>query len=167
MSREFPIRFEPVSIISPEGATSQDPDTAVLQQSLETAKIHAQKRPIVVTLCGSTRFTEDTEQAMKEETLAGRIVLSIGYDPNSLEARVLEPLSVETRIMMDELHLRKIDLSDEILVINKGGYIGESTKREIQYATDNGKTVRYMEQGFWNRVSKAAGKINPRRTQGK
>jgi hypothetical protein len=77
-----------------------------------------------------------------------------------------ESLPVETKVMLDELHLRKIDLSDEILVINKGGVIGESTKREIQYATDHGKEVRYMEQRFWSRVSKVVGKINPRQTQG-
>jgi hypothetical protein len=163
MSREFPIQFDPVSIISPEGATSQDHDTAMLQQSLEIARIHAQKRPVVVTLCGSTRFMEDFERVSKEETLAGRIVISVGYNIHSDEAI---SISVEKKILLDELHLRKIDICDEILVINKGGYIDESTKREIQYASDNNKIIRYMEIRFWSRVAKATGKINPRRTQG-
>lgn len=93
-------------------------------------------RPRVVCLCGSTRFVAEYEIANAEETLAGRIVLSSGvFAPD---------LSDETKAMLDELHKRKIDIADEILVINPGGYIGTSTRGEIEYATAHGKPVRYL-----------------------
>jgi hypothetical protein len=161
MSRDFPVPFETPFGHTPSGAPSQVESTDIGQQSLETPIFDAQTTPIVVTLCGSTRFMDDYNRLLREETLAGKIVLTVGCDTHSEES-----LSVETKVVLDELHLRKIDLSDEILVINKGGVIGESTKREIQYATDHGKEVRYMEQRFWSRISKVVGKINPRQTQG-
>jgi len=96
--------------------------------------------PTVVTLSGSTRFREAFEKTMREETLAGRIVISVGLFGH------LEGLDMqgETKRMLDELHLRKIDLADEVLVINVGGYIGESTRKEIEYAQKLGKRVRYL-----------------------
>ena len=48
--------------------------------------------------------------------------------------------------MLDDMHKRKIDMADEIFVINVGGYIGSSTKSEIEYAKANGREVRYLEQ---------------------
>jgi cell division protein FtsB len=51
----------------------------------------------------------------------------------------------EQKIALDELHKRKIDLADEVLVLNVGGYIGESTRSEIEYARKLGKPVRYLE----------------------
>lgn len=98
-------------------------------------------KPIVVCLCGSTRFKEAFEKALRDETLGGKIVLSVGLFGH------LEGLDMngETKKMLDNLHLRKIDLADEILVINVGGYIGESTSREIKYATVKGKRIRYLE----------------------
>lgn len=100
-------------------------------------------RPTIVTLCGSTRFREEFEAANRDETLAGRIVISVGLYGH------LEGLDMDgpTKTMLDQLHLRKIDASDEILVINKNGYIGESTRREIAYAEANGKSVRYRFNG--------------------
>jgi hypothetical protein len=99
------------------------------------------EKPRVVTLCGSTRFRVAFEQAQRDETLAGRIVISVGLFGHQEAMDMGGP----TKAMLDELHLRKIDISDEILVINQGGYIGESTRREIEYAISKGKTVRYME----------------------
>lgn len=106
-------------------------------------------RPIVVTLCGSTRFSAAYQAANLRETLAGKIVLSIGCDTRSdatlhAAGELGEDIdSVKAR--MDELHLRKIDLSDEILVLNVDGYVGESTAREIAYAQSLGLRVRYIE----------------------
>lgn len=105
-------------------------------------------RPPIVCLCGSTRFSEAYQRANFEETLLGRIVLTIGCDMKSDESlfRSLGPDELEAlRHQLDELHLRKIDLADEILVLNVDGYIGESTRREIKYAEDHGKRVRYLE----------------------
>lgn len=108
----------------------------------------AAPRPHVVCLCGSTRFSEAYQQANLQETLAGRIVLTIGADmksDNELFTSMSEVELAETKQRLDSLHLQKIDLSDSILVLNVDGYIGESTKREIEYATQAGKLVRYWE----------------------
>jgi hypothetical protein len=98
-------------------------------------------KPRVVTLCGSTRFRAEFEDVQRSETLAGRIVISVGMFGHQEAMDMGGPI----KAMLDELHLRKIDISDEILVINKDGYIGASTRREIAYATLTGKPVRYME----------------------
>ena len=98
--------------------------------------------PMIVCLCGSTRFHEAFRRANLRETLNGKIVLTIGCDCKSNEASGLPP---ETKQRLDELHLRKIDLADEILVLNVGGYIGQSVRREIGYARQQGKRVRWLE----------------------
>ncbi len=48
---------------------------------------------------------------------------------------------------LDELHLRKIDLADEVFILNVGGYIGESTRKEIEYAQRQGKPIKYLSDG--------------------
>ncbi len=96
--------------------------------------------PQIVCLCGSGRFREAFEQAEFEETLAGKIVLTIGCNTKDI-ARDVDWSHVKP--MLDELHLRKIELADEVLIINVGGYIGESTGRELRYAESLGKPVRY------------------------
>lgn len=98
------------------------------------------KSPSVVCLCGSTRFKAAFEEANRRETLAGRVVLSVGVFGHC-EA---EPLMPEVKAELDALHLKKIDLAEEILVINVNGYIGDSTRREIAYATRKGKRIRYF-----------------------
>ena len=95
----------------------------------------------IVTLCGSTRFKEQFMQAQKELTLQGCIVISVGLFGHSGDAEVW---TEGTKAMLDDMHLRKIDLADEIFVINVDGYIGESTRREIAYAKQTGKPVRYL-----------------------
>jgi len=106
--------------------------------------IEQRERPVIVCLCGSTRFAEAFRQANLCETLKGKIVLTIGCDFKSDEAL---GLSKATKQRLDELHLRKIDLADEILVLNVGGYIGQSTRQEIGYARRLGKRVRWLESG--------------------
>lgn len=96
----------------------------------------------IVTLCGSTRFKEQFIEAQKRLTLEGSIVISVGLFGHSGDEEVWKP---GTKEMLDDMHLRKIDMADEIYVINVGGYIGESTKREIAYAEKTGKTINYLE----------------------
>lgn len=101
-------------------------------------------KPIIVTLCGSTKFSEAFQKANLEETLAGKIVLTIGCDMRSdrdLFIDMREEQVEYIKSQLDELHLRKIDISDEVLILNVGGYIGNSTRRELAYARANGKKV--------------------------
>ena len=97
----------------------------------------------VITLCGSTRFKDDFLREQKRLTLEGNIVISVGLFGHSGDAEVWNE---NTKAMLDDMHKRKIDMADEIFVINKDGYIGESTKSDIAYATATHKKVRYMEQ---------------------
>ena len=97
----------------------------------------------VVTLCGSTRFKEQFFEVQKKLTLKGYIVISVGLFGRSGDDEVW---TEGTKEMLDKMHLSKIDLADEIFVINVNGYIGESTKREIEYAKSTGKVVNYLEK---------------------
>ena len=94
----------------------------------------------VITLCGSTRFKDDFERINKELTLAGNIVISVGAFGHAGDT-----FTEEQKVMLDDIHKRKIDMADAIYVINKDGYIGSSTKSEIQYALRLGKQIIYME----------------------
>ena len=96
----------------------------------------------VITLCGSTKFKEQYLEAQKRLTLDGNIVISVGLFGHSGDDEVW---TEGTKAMLDDMHLRKIDMADEIFVINVGGYVGESTRSEIEYARQNGKAVRYLE----------------------
>lgn len=96
----------------------------------------------VITLCGSTRFKEQFLEAQKRLTLAGNIVISVGLFGHSGDNEVW---SDGTKEMLDDMHKRKIDMADCIYVINVGGYIGESTRSEIEYAKKNGKVIEYLE----------------------
>ena len=100
------------------------------------------KKYKTITLCGSTRFKEDYIRVQKELTLAGNIVISVGLFGHQGDDEVWEEGVKE---MLDEMHLDKIDMADEIFVINPGGYIGASTKREIAYASAKGKKINSME----------------------
>lgn len=93
-----------------------------------------------ITLCGSTKFRKEFEQTMSDLTLQGHIVISVGLFGHETGL----DMTGETKRMLDRLHFRKIDLSDEIYVINPGGYIGLSTCDEIHYAIASGKPVHYM-----------------------
>jgi hypothetical protein len=96
----------------------------------------------VITLCGSTRFKEQFLEAQKRLTLEGNIVISVGLFGHSGDEEVW---TEGTKEMLDDMHKRKIDMADGIFVINVGGYIGSSTRSEIEYALSTGKTVRYLE----------------------
>lgn len=102
----------------------------------------------VITLCGSTRFKNEFIEAQKRLTLDGNIVISVGLFGHSGDDEVWEGMPdgtvTKTKEMLDDMHKRKIDMADEIFVINVGGYIGDSTKSEIEYAEKHGKIVRYL-----------------------
>ena len=104
----------------------------------------------IITLCGSTRFKNEFIEAQKRLTLEGNIVISVGLFGHSGDNEVWEYMDegtlTKTKEMLDDMHKHKIDMADEIYVINVGGYIGESTKSEIKYAKDNNKIVRYLEE---------------------
>jgi len=103
----------------------------------------------VITLCGSTRFKNEFMEVQKRLTLEGNIVISVGLFGHSGDNEVWENMDegtlTRTKEMLDDMHKRKIDMADEIFVINVGGYIGSSTQSEIEYAKANGKPVRYLE----------------------
>lgn len=98
----------------------------------------------VITLCGSTRFKEDFTRVQKQLTLEGNIVISVGLFGHA-DGEYQTVLTDEVKVMLDDMHKRKIDMADEIYVVNKNGYIGSSTKSEIEYATATGKKINYME----------------------
>ena len=103
----------------------------------------------VITLCGSTRFRNSFTEAQKRLTLKGNIVISVGVFGHAGDDEVWEGMDEDaltgTKRMLDDMHKRKIDMADEIFVINVNGYIGESTRSEIEYAKANGKEIRYLE----------------------
>lgn len=98
-------------------------------------------KPKIITLCGSTKYKNAFEIAMAKETLAGNIVISVGLFGHQIGLDMSGP----TKRMLDQLHFRKIDLSDEIFVVNPGGYIGLSTCAEIMYAYAHGKSIRFLQ----------------------
>ncbi|AXH16496.1 hypothetical protein AMYT_a0198 (plasmid) [Malaciobacter mytili LMG 24559] len=95
----------------------------------------------IVCLCGSTKFKEAFEKANKEETAKGNIVLTVAMFGH------LEGLDMDSQMKktFDEVHFDKILLCDEVLVLNVNGYIGDSTKNEIEFAIKNNKIIRYLE----------------------
>ena len=94
----------------------------------------------VVTLCGSTKFKDQFIESQKKLTLAGFIVISPCYFEHSGDT-----LSELQKYVITDMHMRKIDMSDMIYVINVGGYIGEGTKAEIEYAKEHNKKIIYLE----------------------
>ena len=103
----------------------------------------------VITLCGSSRFKKDFEEEAQRLTLEGNVVISLGVFSKSSIDNIFDANDEEMRIqlkdMLDDIHKQKIDMADEIFVINKDGYIGKSTWEEIQYAISKNKLVRFME----------------------
>jgi hypothetical protein len=103
--------------------------------------------PRIVCLCGSTRFNDAFAKAQLEETLKGKIVLTVGSNTNS-DTELFGHLSHEEfnsiRTKFEELHKRKIELADEVFVLNVDGYIGDSTRGEIAYAKSLGKLITYL-----------------------
>ena len=106
--------------------------------------------PRIICLCGSTRFKDEINATNARLTMEGNIVISLGVFGH-VDMPDREDLwttnGSATKIMLDELHKRKIDLADEVFIVNPGGYVGESTRSEIEYARAHGKAVAYLEPG--------------------
>lgn len=95
----------------------------------------------VITLCGSTKFKDTFMEQQKRLTLDGNIVISVGCFGHSGDI-----FTDQQKIMLDDMHKRKIDMADEIFVIDVNGYIGNSTRSEIDYAKATGKKVNYYTE---------------------
>lgn len=125
------------------------PQPALFQSQAESLKKQHERsvnyltgRHKVITLCGSTRFKDAFMGAQKRLTLESNIDISaglIGHSDND------EVQTDDTKEMLDDMHKRKIEMVDEIFVINVGGYIGPSTRSEIEYAMATGKKICYLE----------------------
>ena len=102
-------------------------------------------RPEVVCLCGSTRFYDEFQRANYDLTMAGKIVLTVGFYPHSSTHGEGVGHDSPEKVALDELHKRKIDLADRVFVLNVDGYIGDSTRSEIDYAVEHGVPVDYLE----------------------
>jgi 8-oxo-dGTP pyrophosphatase MutT (NUDIX family) len=108
-------------------------------------------RPKIICLCGSTKFYEAFQLANYQETMKGHIILTVGFfmhRPEMVHGHQLG-CTVEQKVMLDDLHKRKIDLCDEIFVLDVGQYIGSSTQSEIQHAKLMGKPIRYLSEEGW------------------
>ena len=108
------------------------------------------KRYPVVTLCGSTRFKDEFMRVQKELTLKGYIVISVGLFGHSGDDEVWEGMDedalTQTKLMLDDMHKRKIDMADEVYFIDVKGYMGESTKSEFEYAKANHKIIKFYSK---------------------
>jgi hypothetical protein len=112
--------------------------------------LHSQKEnhmtPKIVCLCGSTRFSATFREANLRETLAGNIVLTVGCDTKSdtdLFGGKLPEEQTAIKTRLDALHFRKIELANEVLILDVDGYIGDSTRRELNHAHELGKSIRF------------------------
>lgn len=108
-------------------------------------RYEAYLRPVIVCLCGSTRFREQFEAANEAETIAGKIVLSVGCFRRVAPDGQRPDLEEAVKQSLDVLHLEKINLADEVLILNVGGYVGESTRREVLHAKRTHKVIRWLE----------------------
>lgn len=106
----------------------------------------APDRARVITLCGSTRFKSDFESWNSRLTLDGHVVLSVGVFGHGMHPYYREKYLDPKKPMLDRLHLQKIDMADEVFVIDPGGYLGDSTRREVEYARSTGKPVVFLSQ---------------------
>ena len=100
----------------------------------------------IIALCGSTRFYETFLEVNNKLTAQGYIVLSIGVVKSA--AVMLDKSNSKLEVMLDELHKEKIAMSNAILVIDVNGYIGKSTKSEIEFAKKHSKKIYYLSE--WN-----------------
>ena len=103
----------------------------------------------VITLCGSTKFKDEFLQQQKRLTLEGNIVISVGLFGHA-DGDYKTVITDEVKEMLDDIHKRKIDMSDAIFVIDVDGYIGASTRSEIEYAKTTGKEIMYLSEYLKN-----------------
>lgn len=95
----------------------------------------------VITICGSMRYSKEMMKIAEElELKEGYAVIQCVYN---VDGQKYEGIDAS---ILDKIHRKKIDISDAIYVVNINGYIGESTRKEIEYANNNGKEVIYHEK---------------------
>lgn len=126
-----------------------EPEKIITKTDYKEIRIRIEnEKPKIVCLCGSTRFMEAFFDAGWYFTLEGWIVLSIGVckHVSPEDGHGAEAIGQDCADMLDELHFRKIDLADQVFILNVDGYIGESTAKEIAYAKRKDKEVLYLEQ---------------------
>lgn len=145
------IQFEWIADVLEEGL-SNNIERILQDDILEQLKVMKNRRNFkmisqykVITLCGSTKFKNEFFQEQKRLTLEGNIVISVGLFGHADE-EFGSLITDEIKVMLDDMHKRKIDMAEEIFVINKNGYIGSSTKSEIEYAKSKGKIIKYLEE---------------------
>jgi hypothetical protein len=101
--------------------------------------------PHIVTLCGSTRFKDEINAANARLTMEGNLVISLGlFGHADMPDLDWSTGGTDLKVMLDDLHRQKIKISDSVFIVNPGGYIGESTRGEIEYAESLGLPVRYL-----------------------
>lgn len=118
-------------------------------QGKQAAKnLNNKKKFPIMCLCGSTRFKDEFEKAAAELSLRGYIGLSLGVFGKSgdYERYDIDENDEKLREQLDDMHKQRIEMSDAIYVVNPSGYVGESTKREIEYARSLGKDVLWLEE---------------------
>lgn len=151
--RELAERYKKWVFEESERLLKQNPRT-IVKDCPETVIAYLQqegylkdKEVKIICLCGSSRFKDAFDEANYQETMKGNIVLSVGFYTHATGNKHGEGIGAtpEQKIALDKLHMRKIDLADEILIINVGGYIGESTRNEIAHATMQRKPIKYLE----------------------
>jgi hypothetical protein len=122
---------------------------AIIDKCAELINIKGFKEcmfPKIICLCGSTRFKDAFDEANYQLTMAGNIVLSVGFMMHATGNKHGEDVGAtpQQKIELDELHKRKIDLADEVLILNVGNYVGDSTRSELAYARKLGKVIRWL-----------------------
>jgi hypothetical protein len=101
----------------------------------------------VITLCGSTRFETEFAEVNQRLTMDGCVVISLGmFGLPDLPGDDWTANSSDLKGRLDGLHLQKIRMADEVYIVDPGGYVGDSTQREIAYAESLGKPVRYLSR---------------------
>jgi hypothetical protein len=134
------------------------PDATQLDGEHTLLRVFGGLRPVIVVLCGSSRFYDEYQQAYYDLTMRGEIVLSIGFYPHAKAAHGHgEGVGHDSaeKVKLDDLHLRKIDLADYVVVVSdETGYFGESTTREIRYALEHAKPVAYLRPSAFQRAMK-------------
>ncbi|WP_324290275.1 hypothetical protein [Streptomyces antarcticus] len=141
MNSEHPPHKRPGHDLQAAALIAATPASALLGPRTDS-----RDRPKVVTLCGSTSFWRELGEANFRETVAGHVVLAPGCDMKKAHPLWEEPAAAEElKAALDALHRWKIRACDEVLVVNTGGYIGDSTRAEIAYAHQLGRPVRYTD----------------------
>jgi ACT domain-containing protein len=94
----------------------------------------------IITVCGNLKFEQDMKYYAEKLTLEGNCVLSVIYPTKNSEEYTKDEISI-----LGIGHIKRIDISDAIFVVNKNGYIGEAVRKEINYAKEHNKEILYLE----------------------